>query len=298
MFKKLFLAGIVLLAASCSTESESTLSNENAMAPVKVHVSNFSMSVDDFQGGGAQTRATAVADYSNIKAVTLAFYTSDGTEQYKATQLKDDASTYTTFGSFSLSLPMGSYTMVVLAYDLKEGDVFALTNKTQAGYTAGSVHDTFAATQAVTISNTSAVDISATLDRVVSRLGVVSSDVRTANAASVRLTLSGGAKLFNPTTGLATTNTGFSNTATISAAVGSTTGTQAYMYLATDEQTMNVTIETLDADGNVLFSSVVNNVPFKRNRYTKLTGSMYSNPGVSGSFQVNTGWLDEYDMSF
>ena len=61
------------------------------------------------------------------------------------------------------------------------------------------------------------------------------------------------------------------------------------------EQTMNVTIETLDSDGNTIYSKTVENVPFKRNRRTKLTGAKYGASVEAGSFQVNTTWLDEED---
>lgn len=53
-----------------------------------------------------------MADYSGVNAITLAFYTSDGTEQYQVTQMRDDATTYTTFGNFECDLPMGSYTVL------------------------------------------------------------------------------------------------------------------------------------------------------------------------------------------
>ena len=61
---------------------------------------------------------------------------------------------------------------------------------------------------------------------------------------------------------------------------------------------MNVTIETLDADGNTLSTKTVNDVPFKRNRITQLSGPIYTNSGVSGGFQLNTDWLTEYDDIF
>ena len=84
---------------------------------------------------------------------------------------------------------------------------------------------------------------------------------------------------------LATVNTGFSNTVNISTAVGAPTTSSSAIFLATDEQTMNVTIEVLDADGNVLSSKLVENVPFRRrNRRTKLTGTLYSAP-AAGSFR-------------
>ena len=80
------------------------------VANVRIHVNDFTISQDNI------TKSTSVADYSGVKAITLAFFKADGTEQYQVTQLRSDASTYTTFGDFDCTLPMGSYTMVVLGY--------------------------------------------------------------------------------------------------------------------------------------------------------------------------------------
>ena len=60
---------------------------------------------------------------------------------------------------------------------------------------------------------------------------------------------------------------------------------------------MDVTIETLDSDGNTLFSAVVNNVPLKRNRLTTLTGAMY-HAGANSSFTVNTSFIDTVNVVF
>ena len=112
------------------------------------------------------------------------------------------------------------------------------------------------------------------------------------------MTLSAGSKSFNPTTGYAPSNTGIVNTVGISASVGATSESATCVFLIADEQTMDVTIETLDADGAVLFSKTVTNVPFKRNRRTKLTGAMYTNEALSGAFQVETAWLDAHNANF
>jgi len=82
----------------------------------------------------------------------------------------------------------------------------------------------------------------------------------------------------------------------ISPAMGAPTTSSSAIFLATDEQTMNVTIEVLDADGHVLPSKLVEDVPFRRNRKTKLTGSLYSAPAAA-SFLLSTGWLDEEAVS-
>ena len=292
MKKKLFMAGLILLFAACSSDKDSIYSDTSV--PVRVHVNDFALSMDEFP----TTRASTVTSYNGVKAITLAFYTSDGTEQYKVTQLRNDASNYTTFGDFELTLPLGSYTMVVLGYGKDVDDALVLTSPTQAEYTGAHTRETFAATQAVNINSTDAVELSATLNRIIAKLEVYSSDNRTANVTNVRMTFSTGGKAFNPTSGLATVNTGFSNTVGISSAVGATTKSVSYLFLATDEQTANVTIETLDSDGNTLFTKTVNNVPFQRNRVTKLTGAMYTNPGVTSSFQLNTDWSEDTNLTF
>ena len=297
MKKIFFIAGLVLLFAACSTESENMVNNakmEEAVAPVKVHVTGFSVSQEELP----TTRAAQdVADYNGVKAVTLAFY-SGSTEVLKHEQVRGALEEGETFGEFECSLPMGSYTMVVIARGLGDGDVFTLTSPTEAAYTSDHSRETFAYTQAVNITNTSAVDISATLNRIVARLGLESTDGRTANATNVRMTFSAGSKSFNPTTGLTTSNTGFSNTVPTNVAVGDITRSVTYLFLATDEQNLNVTIETLDSEGNTLFSKTVENVPFKRNRATILTGAMYTNDALSGAFQLNTDWLSEYNGNF
>ena len=287
------MAAFALLAASCGQElgNDVTASNESEKAQVTVHLTGFTATQED----SPTTRAAEdVAKYTGINAITLAFYKTDGTEAYKSTQAKGDAD----FGEFSLSLPMGTYTMVALANQTKDGSPFVYTSATEAAYTGEHVYETFTYTQSVTISNTDPVDISATLSRVISMLTVISTDGKTDNVTNVRMTLSAGGKSFNPTTGLAITNTGFVNTVGNSANAGSTSTSSSALFLATDEQTMDVTIETLDADGNTLFSQKVENVPFKRNRRTTLKGAMYTNEALSGTFQVETAWLPEVEIPF
>lgn len=240
-----------------------------------------------------------MADYLGVKAITLAFYTADGTEQYKVTQMRADATTYTTFGEFDLSLPMGSYTMVVLGYGINDGEpAITLTGPTSATFGDYPARETFVATQAVSITNTDAVSLSATLNRIVSKLKIHSTDGCTENAVSVRTTFSAGGNAFNPSTGLATSNTGFSNTVNItSTAVGSVAGPVSYLFLATDEQTVNVTIDVLDENNQTISHKEVNNVPLQRNRMTKLVGSIFTASG-DGSFQVETEWLPETEVNF
>ncbi|MBR1801030.1 MAG: hypothetical protein IJ767_05980 [Bacteroidaceae bacterium] len=275
--------------AGCSSDSVEQ-NVEQALTPVTVRIDGFAVSQSDFP----VTRAQSVGDYSTVKLITLAFYKSDGTEVYKHTQNRDDAGTFTTFGEFSTSLMYGSYTMVVVANS--GSNVPTLTSATSATYGENVVGDTFAHTETVNITNNTAVNLNATLDRIVSGIAVNSTDGRADEAKKLRITTTTGSRSFNPTTGLATVNSGLTATITNPEAVGTVTRSAALFFLAADEQTADATIEALDADDNVLFSTTVTDVPLKRNRLTILTGVIYSGTSTSASgFQLNTDWIASED---
>ena len=262
-------------------------------AQVRLRVNGFSISQEDLP----ETRATAAASYSNVKIMTLAFF--DGSaEVLSVTQDKSDASTYETFGEFTCSLPFGTYTMVVIGRDFRDGDAFTLTSPTEAAYTTEKARETFAKTQSVTISSTAPVDLGEiTLDRIVSRLGIVSTDNCPANAAKIRTTFGAGNKNFSPSTGLALSDASRSELSNVSSSVGSTIGISNFLFLATDEQTMTVTIEVLTSSDEVLFTKQITGVPFKRNRLTKLRGPLFTS-GLTAAFTLSTDYLPDYTQDF
>lgn len=280
MFKKLLFAALVALtAASCSKSSTPT-------APVNVHVEDFVFTVNRF----TDTKATEdPASYDYVQAITLAFY-SGNTEVYSQTQTKDD--TPTGFGNFTCNLPIGVYTLVVIARQVGNGDTFTFTSPTSAGYTSERPRETFCHSQSVTVTNTSPLDVDVTLSRIVSALNIVSTDNRPEGIAKIRTTYSKGSKSFNPTTGLALDDDGFTLTNTPSAAVGSTINVTSYLFLASDEETMDITIEALNSSDVVLYSKTLHNVSFKRNRKTKAQGAIFSTSGSAG-FQLETAWLED-----
>lgn len=301
MKKHLMMAAIVLLAATgCTNESvETEVANQKATAPVTVRVSDFSITTEEMPSGGGTTRsAVNPASYDGVGAIDLAFY-SGGTEVFKTTQIKSDGTTYSTFGEFECNLPVGNYTMVVIGRGYFDGDVFTLTSPTVAGYTSERARETFVKTQAVNITSADPVNLSATLNRIVAKLEIISTDTRIDGVGKIRTTYSAGGKSFNPTTGLATSNTGFNLTNTPSAAVGATIDVGSFVFLATDEQTVNITIDVLDTNEDVMFTKYVANVPLKRNRQTVLSGPLFTSTAITSSaFQVETDWLPDNTVNF
>ena len=290
----------VVTFSSCSNAEEVLNQVEQGrgmMAPVRVQVNDFTMSVDDIPE--AQTRAVKdPADYKSVGAITLAFYATDGTKMYEDTQLKTGDTHYTTFGTFSCNLPIGNYTMLVIARDSLTDDVFTLTSLNEAAFTSEKVRETFCQTQSVSVTSSAVLDLSITLNRIVPQLTISSTDLRPTGVEKIRTTYSAGYKSFNPTTGLGIGNAGFSLINTPSAAVGSIVEFRNNTYLATDEQTMTITLDVLDAEDHVLISKVIPDVPLKRNRKTVLRGPLFTPSASTASFQLETSWLEDITVTF
>ena len=283
------IATLALLFAGCSKDKEV------GTAKVHVSVSDFAITQQDLP----QTKTPQdAADYDDAKAIVLAFYNANGDEVYKTTQYKADPSTYTTFGEFECDLTIGSYTMVAVAYAHSDGDEFYLTSPTAAGFTSERPRETFAGTQNVSVTSTDPLDVTTTLNRISSSLRIISTDGRPAAATKIRTTYEKGGKSFNPSTGLALSDDGFAQVNNPSTAAGATIKVTSFPFLYSDEETMTVTIQALDANNNVLITKTVNNVPFKRNRQTTLTGAVFTPGSSSATFQLETDWIDGLNVNF
>lgn len=286
----LFVAAMLLLMTSCNQEED----NNQTLVPIHVNTNGFNVTQEDFEPTRA---ATTADDYTNINAIILAFYQGN-TEIKRITQLRADMPQGQSFGEFNLYLPIGNYTMVVVAYSTNENSPFTLTSLTEAAFTGLRVKDTFVATQTVDVTSGNPLALSATLNRIVSQLTVTSTDGKAPNADKLRMTLSGGSKGFNPSTGLATDNFGFDNAVTITKDAGQVTSSATMLFLSEDTQNMDVTIDVLDAKDQVITHKVITKVPFKRNKVTLLTGALYSASTSVSPIQLNADWLPTVTITF
>lgn len=299
---KKLLVILTMMAMMTACHKDNMNNQDNTTAPVKVTVNDFTISSEGWpeassgctmanaSKGGTTGAKTSPASYSGVKAMTLAFFDANGDQAYCTTQLRADNTTYTTFGQFELSLNLGSYTMIVLGY----GSEVPMTvgSATEASYTADRCRETFVAAQAVNVTSTNPLSLSAELSRVVSKLIVNSTDPRISGVDSVRMTFSAGARGVNPQTGLASNSNGLSNTVAISTAVGNTSSSASYLFLNADQQSMTVTVETLRTNGTVYSTRTVENVPLQRNAITLLSGPLYTNAS-GASFTLSTSWIGD-----
>lgn len=295
----------VVTLTGCTTDPEEVMNlndqEQLPTAPVHIQVSNFTMSIDDIPDsqtrGDDEVPSPNPAENKTVGELTLAFY-NGSTEVLKQTQVKSDHTTYETFGAFTCNLQAGTYTMVVIGRSTVANDVFSLTSPTVAAYSSEYARETYCATQSVTVTTTAALNLSVTLERIVTLLAIYSTDNRPSNATQIRTIWSAGGKGFNPTTGYATVNTGFTVVAHPSTNVGATIAIGSFAFLTEDEQSINITIEVLDDNDNVLFRKSLSNVPFRRNRQTTLSGALFSPSATSASFTLQTDWLDPITVNY
>jgi len=305
MKKTIFLAVLALLAASCSTDDNEqfpiTEEVTEGKAPVTVHVNDFSIVMESLDAEVMTRAAEDPATYKSVGAIDLVVFDADGKNVYSKTQFKKQTSTYTTFGEFTCDLPIGHYTMVVIGRAYYDGDLFTLASPTVASYNSERPRETFSKVQTVTVTNLSPLNLSVSLNRINALLTIQSTDARPAGISKIRTTFAKGGMTFNPTTGQANVDTGFSQTNTPNAAVGTTITVNSCPLLASaddEEEKMDLTIEVLDTNDKVLFTKVVSDVPFKRNNQTTLSGPLFTASPSSLSFTLNTDWGPGYNVSF
>ena len=274
MMALIVLAGLGLVSCQSATDDEAQTSS----ATVHVSIAPFELQVTDFDG---TSQKTVGATESGIASLTFAIFDENGENVYNATQNSTDEG----FGNFSTELKFGTYTFV--AVGCKVGTGATIESKNKVSFTAECLSDTYSASQSVEISATSSKNISIEMSRPISCLNLKHTNVLPSTVKKIRFTVANGGKSFDPTTGLATETNGTCVRDVESYKAG--TSLTCYIFLAAAEDNTDVTVEGLDADGNVLYTQVLKNVPMKQNKKTYATGALFADT-ATGSFVFNTNW--------
>lgn len=196
------------------------------------------------------------------------------------------------FGTPTLNLSVGSHHIYFIA-SRGSGATLSTENHT---ITFTRVLDTFYKDYTIDVTATSNGSRSVTLDRIVTKLTTVIADAIPEDASTFNLTPASWYYGFDYISGEPTTAT-TSQTITInipSSEIGVTNEHLSIFGFSTeDEWTTNLTLNCKKADGTILGSAVLANVPLKRNRITEYTGPLFSSSGAT-TVGLSTDWLDNY----
>lgn len=201
-------------------------------------------------------------------------------------------STDTDFGTPTLNLAVGNHHIYFIA-SRGSGATLSTENHT---ITFTRVLDTFYKDYEINVTATSNGSRSVTLDRIVTKLTTVITDAIPEGAATFNLTPEAWHYGIDYTTGLPISATA-SKTITInvpSSEIGFTNEHLSIFGFSTeDEWATNVTLNCKKADGTILGSAVLSNVPLKRNRITEYTGPLFSSNGQT-TVDLTTDWEDTH----
>lgn len=272
--KKFNLIAIVLcitaLLASCSKDKGTT----------NLHLKIFPFQIID----------EPLAKASASEAVTkLQVYLFDASNS--AVDSVIQVSTDANFGVIDFdAIPSGTYTIVALGHI---GSTMAIVDSpTQAHFPNGITPDAFCATRTITIGSTSDLDLNMVLDRMVAEFRLCSTTPLPADVASIEIIYSASGTHFNPSTALATDNSGYTFAINTNGYAGQLVNPHCTVLLNSDPQTMDVVVNAKNSQGAILFSHTFNGVQFQRNHRISATGPFFGTSGT-GSITFNNTWIEE-----
>ena len=282
---------IALLATMVLTACEKEITSNNG-EDVTVY--------DDAAIVGKKFTFTVKGDFTDEwKPVTRGYLAADGKEMTDlwvldyvgnelVQQLHQSDNTAEDFGRPSMTLAYGTHHV----YFIASRGTDPTLNTNNGTITWGSVRDTFWKDYEVTVFSTSNGNRAVTLDRVVTKLSLAFTDAISADAATINMTPATWYYGLNYTTGEPTTATASqTNVMQVPAGyAGRTDVSAAYFSISpSTEWTTDITVNSKDADGNIIGQGVMTAVSMKRNRVTEYSGPLFTSGGAM-SLLLNATW--------
>lgn len=286
----LFVIGIL---SACSSESNSV--DENVLVPVQVTFSGLDVSVVPDGSRGSVTRATA--SEAKVDRIALKIFDTSGKEIYSV--VKDNPNEEG-FDKVKCLLHVGDYKFVAVAHKAKttESKAAVITSPTEATLGETNIPScVYSKVTNVTVSGNTTQSVNIEFGkRITSSFELNVTDDYPDEIENVEIILNpskdqaANPYAFNPSTGRAasalTYNASFNRK---SFSVESFTGKtlSISLFLTSDEQKIDVTINMKKNDGTILYTRTLKDVTFRQHSSTIAKGTFFSSQ-VSGSFTFDT----------
>ncbi len=282
--------------------------SEEAMNPSQVEYQNVNISFFDTtleQMGLPGTRADDVPLSQSFDQLDVALFSvKDAKTKYTASQSSGDDK----FGTVSMRVPTGEYTLVGIAHKC------LITGKTESATIESAENVSFAnnvvgdvayARQTVTVGTLNSAATACSLKRAVALFRINCQDDIPTDAKKVDISFGGKCSFYlNPTTGLSAKITdGTHLTYTVNKTTDENrTGRTfcVYLFLAAETIQTSVTVTTSDGNGKVLNTMTFNDVKLQVNHVTTYTGKFFT-AGEELSFSFSEGDFvstPSYDLNF
>lgn len=296
ILKGLFLA--VLFASMCACSGDDAMSSTQVETSV-VSFSFFDASVEEFVTRADDADSKSWKTY--FKRLDIAIFPVDKSKNdsvYHIKQLSSDGD----YGTLSIRLPIGEYTMVAVASKNDTG--VSIESPSLANFLGESVTDMAYVCQAIHVKSgtTSATCL---LKRSLTKMVLVSSDTITSNIGKVEMSYKGFlSKSFNPTTGYGIKD---GNEMTFTKSFVFTDKNRPhsevhlnfYSFIPEDMEEISVGVKVYDIQGEMLKELMFDNVKLQLNHVTTYKGPLFTSGSMFDFTFDNVDFKkSDYDTEF
>ena len=275
----LMAMAIAMMTTGCTQEADEFGTDEQGEV-----VTTFAVGGDfELPAFKAMTRGELTADGKAMTDLWVLDY-KDGSLVQQLHQTSDDED----FGSPTLALSLGQHHIYFVC---SRGTTPALSTDAHS-ITWATTSDTFYKDYSANVTSGSTANRSVTLDRVATKLGITIADAIPAGTASVEITPATWYYGIDYLTGAQTSGT---RTINIPESRIGKTGTNLNIFglSGATEWTTDVTVTARDGEDNILGTATISGAPFKANRATTYSGSLFS-AGGGFAMTLTDSWDDDY----
>lgn len=266
-FAKMMVAAAIL--SSCTNGIQSDATYPDDMVEVML----------DFQTEATTRASTNPADY--FGKINLQLFNETGEKVFNTvkTQTKDEQS----FGSFTFALAPGEYTVVCVGHSsIKSATIKSATMVQFTASDGEKLTDTFSHCSEIEVDEDGGYELR--MNRVAAMFVIKPTDIEVPETfAKLRIDYTGGSANFNPTTGQGTTKSSQSELRNPASEYQCYT----FPYMSNDGK-LQVTLTALNADGAIIRSRSIADVPVTRNKITTYEGPIFE-AGDGEIYQTNFG---------
>ena len=287
--KKVLVVFLALLLVAC----EKPYSEADEQKPVEE--ANVILRLTQFEQIAFTRTATDITELCS--RLNVAIFSSDGSKVQSVAQKEGDAS----FGTIALTIPAGTYKLVVIAHS-GEGSA-TITSTEKVTFPNNKVTDTFFYYGDLVVTDaTQTYDL--TLTRAVAMFRLVLTDETIpSSVAKMKFYYTGGSSTFSPAEGYGCVASKQTEIRTVDGGVKTF---DIYTMPHTEEDVLTkLTVTALDANDNVVKEQIFENIPISRNQITRYSGTFFSGGGGNASasssafrMTANPDWDKESNFEF
>lgn len=295
ILKGLFLA--ILLASMCACSGDDAVTSTQVKTSV-VNFSFFDASVEEFATRADDADSKSWKKY--FKRLDIAIFPVDESKNASVYHVKQ-LSTDSDYGTLSIRLPIGEYTMVAVASKSDTG--VSIESPSLATFLGDAAVDMAYVCQAIHVKS-GTTSANCLLKRSLTKMVLQSSDALASNVGKVEITYKGFlSKSFNPTTGYGVkgeTEETFSKSFTFADGdKGRTVLLSFYSFIPEDVEQISVGVKVYDVQGEILKELLFDNVKLQLNHVTTYKGPLFTSGSMFDFTFDNVDFKkSDYDVEF